>query len=527
MSVPLPPAAPAVSRRLFAGAAAALALPGGRVLARPGFDRDPFALGVASGESTPDGFVIWTRVLADPASTAPLHGDAYRLVYDIAEDPEFRRVVRSAEILALPQDAHSVHVEVRGLRPGRDYWYRFALPPDHRGPAGRARTAPAPDQAVDRFDLVFASCQHYETGFYGAWRDAIRTTPGRRPPDAVLFLGDYIYESSIRGEKVRQHGAGKPRTLDEYRRRYALYKSDADLRAAHAAAPWFPVWDDHEVENDYAGDVSQERMDPARFRAIRAAAYRAWWEHMPVRPSMRPRGPDAAIHRRVRFGDLLEIAFLDGRQYRSPQPCPRPGRSGSNNVGADCVERLSPELTMLGRAQEEWLHAGFRAASTRWNLIANQTLVAPVDLMPGPAELRRTDIWDGYPAARGRLLDAVVSSRLANPVVLSGDLHTNIVADLRGGASGAGAVVATEFVGTSISSPGPYRGELAEAALRAENPHVRFATARHRGHVELSIGRDRLSADLRMVEDVRDPATAARTLASFTVESGKPGATPA
>ena len=516
--------APLLSRRhlLIGGtaAAAASAIPG-RVLAQPKFDRNPFGLGVAAGEPTPNGFVIWTRVLADPLSPPPVLNDAYLLVYHVAEDPDFKRIVRSAEILALPQDAHTVHVEVRDMQPGRDYWYRFLLYPNHVSAVGRARTAPAPGTRVDRFDLVTASCQHYEGGFYGAWRDAIRARD--RPLDVVLFLGDYIYESSGGGTQPRHHNVPEnPVTLDDFRRRYALYKSDPDLQAAHAAAPWLAIWDDHEVENDYADTQSQGLMDPAKFLALRAAAYRAWWEHMPVRPAQRT-GAGITIYRRAWFGDLVRIDLLDGRQYRSPQPCPAPGHGGSNLVGPDCKQRFDPALSMLGATQEKWLYDGFAGGGAHWNLIANQTLMAPIDFQIGPGELWRTDQWDGYPAARSRLYEAMRATRLSNPVVLTGDFHAHIVSDLFDGANGGGSAVATEFVGTSISSGAPQRDDAFIAARLAENPHIKLFNNRRRGHLAVSLTRDSLTADLRVIDNVQDRFSPARTLRRFAVENGKPG----
>ncbi|TXL71669.1 alkaline phosphatase [Vineibacter terrae] len=511
-----------LSRRhlLTAGAAVAVAAPG-RGLANPRFDRNPFGLGVASGEPTPDGFVIWTRVLADPVTPAPLAGDAFRLAYQVAGDPGFRRILRRAEVVALPQDAHTVHVEVSGLQPGCDYWYRFLLPPGHVSAIGRARTTAAPGAPVERLDLVVGSCQHYEGGYYGAWRDAIRERG--RPLDAVVFLGDYIYESSVGGTPPRRHNVlDNPVTLDDFRRRYALYRADPDLQRAHAAAPWLVIWDDHEVDNDYADAQSQGLMDRTAFLALRAAAYRAWWEHMPVRPALRPQGPRATIHRRVRFGDLARIDLLDGRQHRSPQPCPRPGRGGSSIVGPDCAARLDPALSLLGQAQESWLYDGFRAGGARWSLLANPVLMAPLDFQIGPGEQWRTDQWDGYPAARARLYAAMRAARLSNPVVLTGDFHAHIAADLLDPAAG-NAPVAAEFAGTSITSGAPQRDDAWFAARLAENPHLRLFNNRHRGHLAVSLTRDRLVADLRIIEDVGDRLTAARTLRSFTVESGRPG----
>lgn len=516
---------PSLSRRhLLIGGSAALATSAasGRVLAQPVFDRNPFGLGVASGEPTPDGFVIWTRVLADPLSPPPTVSDAYPLTYQIAEDPDFKRIVRSAETLALPQDAHTVHIALRDLRPGRDYWYRFLLHPGHVSVTGRARTAPAPDAAVDQLDLVVASCQHYEGGYYGAWRDAIRERD--RPLDAILFLGDYIYESSGGGRPGRQHNVeDNPVTLDDFRRRYALYKSDPDLQAAHAAAPWLAIWDDHEVENDYANAQSQHRMDRVAFIALRAAAYRAWWEHMPVGMALKPNGPDATIYRRVRFGDLARIDLLDGRQYRSPQPCPRPGTGGSNIVGPACADRLGPALSMLGEAQEKWLYDGFREGGARWNLIGNQTLMAPLDFQIGAGELWRTDQWDGYPTARARLYAAMRATRLSNPVVLTGDFHAHIVGDLFDDTNGRGPAVASEFAGTSISSGSPQRDDAWFAARLAENPHLKLFNNRHRGHLSIRATPKSLVTDLRIIEDVHDRFSPARSLARFAVDHGRPG----
>ncbi|TWS99614.1 alkaline phosphatase [Reyranella sp. CPCC 100927] len=516
----------ALSRRhlLIGGAlGVAAASAGGRVLAQPRFDRNPFGLGVASGDPAPDGFVIWTRVMADPLSLAPLAADAYPLIYQIADDPDFKRIVRSAEVLALPQEAHTVHVVLRDLQPGRDYWYRFRLDPDHISPAGRARTAPAPGAAVDQLDLVVASCQHYEGGYYGAWRDATRDRD--RPLDAILFLGDYIYESHGGGRPGRQHHVeDNPVTLDDFRRRYALYKSDPDLQAAHAAAPWLAIWDDHEVENDYANEQSQHLMDRTAFLALRTAAYRAWWEHMPVSPALRPDRPDARLYRRVRFGDLARIDLLDGRQYRHPQPCPRPGSGGSNLVGPDCALRLDPALSMLGLAQERWLYDGFRDGGARWSLIGNQTLMAPLDFQIGAGALWRTDQWDGYPAARARLYDAMRATRLSNPIVLTGDFHAHIVGDLFDDANGS--AVASEFVGSSISSGGIPRDDAWFAARLAENPHLKLFNNRYRGHLAIRMTPKSLVADLRVIDDVHDRFSQGRTLARFAVDNGKPGVIP-
>ena len=323
-------------RRLLLGGlgAAALAQACVSVRAGPRFKSDPFSLGVASGSPQPDGFVLWTRLAPDPARDPDLGAAPIRVDWELAEDDSLKRIVARGHENAVADSAHSVHVELRGLRPGREYWYRFSVG-DATSAIGRARTAPAAADALAKFRLAFGSCAQYEQGWFTAYRDA-----ARQAPDLFVHLGDYVYESSWGQRHVRKHGTPIPTTLPEWRDRYALYKGDLDLQAAHAAMPWLVIWDDHEVANDYADDVSPVMQDPKQFLAVRAAAYQAWYEHMPVPSSMRPQGPNATIYGRRRFGDLVDVFLLDGRQYRSHHSC-LPGTSTSPRV--DCAERHAPE----------------------------------------------------------------------------------------------------------------------------------------------------------------------------------------
>jgi alkaline phosphatase D len=244
--------------------------------------RDPFGLGVASGAPTANSVVLWTRLLAsDPYESL---GRSVTVGWLIAEDERFAKIVRSGEATADARWANSVHVEVDGLRPNRFYWYRFTVQ-GKASPVGRTLTAPAPGEQVPALRFSFASCQQYEQGYFSALRHMASDEL-----NAVLFLGDYIYESSWGRDLVRRHGAGRTTTLGEYRNRYALYKSDADLQAAHAAHPWILTWDDHEVVNDYADDISPTDLEPQAFLKIRAAAYQAYWEHLPL--SLRRPGGD-------------------------------------------------------------------------------------------------------------------------------------------------------------------------------------------------------------------------------------------
>ncbi len=503
------------SRRNFLlAASSALAAP--RLWARPLFAVYPFTLGVASGAPLSGGVVLWTRLAPDPLNGGGLPPAAIAVRWEVARDEGFRDIVRTGETLAEPQSAHSVHVEVEGLEPARWYWYRF-MAGNAVSPAGRTRTAPAAGAAVDRLRFAFASCQQYEQGFYAAHRHM-----AAEDLDLVVFLGDYIYESSWGSRHVRKHEGLEPATLEQYRNRYARYKSDADLQRSHAAFPWLVTWDDHEVDNDYANDRSED-LDPD-FLVRRAAAYQAYWEHMPLRSSARPNGPDMQLYGRHDFGGLARFHVLDGRQYRDHQVCPRLGRGGSNVVDdLKCPSRLEPQRTLLGRDQENWLHAGLSTSRARWNVVAQQLLMAQMDRKPGPERQFWSDGWDGYPAARARLLQAIAERKPANPLVIGGDVHFNCVADLKPDFDDPkSAAVATEFCGTSITSQGPLQSRL--DILRADNPHVRFANSEKRGYVVLDLSEKRCLARLRVIDSEKEAAPAVSTLATFVVESGRAGA---
>lgn len=503
------------SRRNFLlAASSALAVP--RLWAKPTFAADPFTLGVASGAPLPDGVVLWTRLAPDLLNGGGLPPAAIEVRWEVARDEGFRDIVRAGKTLAESQQAHSVHVEVDGLAPARWYWYRF-MASDAVSAAARTRTAPATGAAVDRLRFAFASCQQYEQGFYAAHRHL-----AAEELDLVVFLGDYIYESSWGRRHVRKHEGPEPTTLDQYRNRYARYKSDADLQRSHAAFPWLVTWDDHEVDNDYANDRSED-LDP-NFLVRRAAAYQAYWEHMPLRRSARPNGPHMRLYGRYDFGGLARFHVLDGRQYRDHQVCPRFGRGGSNVVDEQkCFSRLEPQRTLLGDEQENWLHAGLSASQARWNIVAQQLLMAQMDRKPGPERQFWSDGWDGYPAARARLLQAIAERKPANPLVIGGDVHFNCVADLKVDFDDPKSpVAATEFCGTSITSQGPAQSHL--DALRADNPHVRFANGEKRGYVVMDLSEKRCQTQLRVIDSEKDAAAAVTTLATFVVEDGRAGA---
>ena len=502
-----------------------------------------FALGVASGSPTADSVVLWTRLSGDiDAAEVPV-------AWEVATDETFTQIVARGSEPAPAGDAHSIHLQVNGLAPARWYWYRFSAL-GQRSTVGRTRTAPAVDAVVPQLNFAIASCQRWDHGHWAAWRDAA-APPSAQALDLVFFLGDYIYEYTSGPGAVRAHAGGAVSTLAGYRDRYALYKSDPLLQAAHAACPWIVIWDDHEVENDYAGQQG-ERLQP-EFGARRAAAYKAWWEHMPLPHARRPLeagGGAATIHGRLDWGRLARLQWLDTRQFRDPQLCPRSNRGGGSNTVRlrDCPALVTePQRTLLGAAQERWLAEGW-SLEHPWNLLAQQTLMArftsqAVNTVPDARDAAAsqhrglqdrelqgrywTDGWDGYPAARQRLLSVLAERKVPGAVVLGGDVHANYVAELRVDPDDADPVrspfVATEFCGTSISSRGSSQSAV-DAALRF-NPHIRYGRSDERGYVRFSLTRERLQADLRVVAGPKDAGSAVASAARFVVEAGKVGAT--
>lgn len=475
-----------------------------------------FDLGIASGSPTARSVVLWTRLTG---------GDLQPRVevrWELAHDQAFKRIAARGTETAEAAWAHSVHAQPRGLEPGRWYWYRFqAL--GERSMTGRTRTAPgAASGATAPLRFAIASCQRYDAGHYAAWRDV-----AEQNLDLVLFLGDYIYEGASRSDLPRRHEGGEARTLETYRARYATYKRDPLLQAAHASAPWLMVWDDHEVDNDYAG-LQDARLDP-RFPERRAAAYQAYWEHMPFPESARPRldapGSAMRITGRLDWGTLARIHLLDNRQYRDPQVCPRPGQGGSNTVKlAECAALLDPRRTLLGSAQERWLTEGWDLRRP-WNLLAQQTLMARhswTDSTDGGGTYW-SDGWDGYPLSRNRLLGTVADRRVPGVVVLGGDMHAHVVADLKADFDRPDSpTVATEFCGTSISSNGLPQDRIDLA--RPFNPHIHWSRSDKRGCMLFTLDAKQLQVALRAVDDVNDPSSAVRTSASYVVEASRPGA---
>ena len=511
-------------RQILSGAAVAAgaaALPSGAAWAAAASDL--FPLGVASGDPLPTSVILWTRLIAAGAALRR----PVEVEWQVAHDERFRRVVRHGRTPARPELAHSVHVDARGLEPGRQYFYRFrAL--GRISPTGRTRTAPGrrSEQAL-RFGI--ANCQDFQNGYWPAYRGL-----AAEDLDVVVHLGDYTdeYEPSSRFADRRHTMPATPGldqlvTLDDYRARHAQYKSDPALQAAHAAFPWIVTWDDHEVENNYAtfadeiDDTGPARQTVAEFRRQRAAAYQAYYEHMPIRADLRPGSADLRIFRRFDFGRLLRLNVLDTRQYRTDQPGGFPGDFGLATAGTANVDG-----TLTGEDQERWLAAGLNRSPARWNVVAQQVMMSRIKF-PNPAGgvppiVANLDQWDGYAPQRTRFLQHLVNARVANPVILAGDIHSTWFSELKLDFDRPEqAPVAVEFTATSISSdfPAAFDAPL-KAANPALNPHVRYFDGSRRGYLRCTVNRAVWHTDVRTVETIDVPDAPVSTSASYAVEAG-------
>ncbi|MEJ1930765.1 alkaline phosphatase D family protein [Nostoc sp. NIES-2111] len=465
-----------------------------KVLAQPKFSNYPFTLGVASGEPLSDNVVPWTRLAPDPLNGGGVPPYNIPVQWQIATDERMRKVVRSGVQMATPEFGHSVHVEVQGLQPDRWYWYRFRVG-NEVSPIGRTRTAPEPRASVNRFRFAFASCQNWEQGYFAAYKHM-----AEEDLDLVIHLGDYIYEGAPRANALRPHeGDGEPVTLEEYRNRHAQYKTDPNLQATHAAFPWVVTWDDHEVDNNWADEIPQDPQLQSRaaFLARRAAAFQAYYEHMPLRDFSKPRGIDLQLYRRLNFGNLVEFNVLDTRQYRSDQPC-------NDSIEPRCPEAFNANATLTGAEQEQWLFRNLDRSVARWNVIAQQLVFTQHDWTAGPETAFNVDAWDGYVAARNRILNFLAQNKPANPVIISGDTHSSWVSDVKADYNNPNsATVATEFVGTSISSSFGASDRIEQAL--PDNPWVKYFNGRQRGYVVCDLNYQRWRSDYRLLPP--SPAT--------------------
>ncbi|WP_120967248.1 alkaline phosphatase D family protein [Comamonas sp. lk] len=500
--------------------------------------RELFPLGVASGAPTPDGFVLWTRLLNGPVpGTVPADTprtplpDALTVRWEVAEDESFQRIVRTGQAQALADLGHAVHVEVAGLQPDCWYFYRF-MHGDAVTQTARTRTAPAPYALPAKLRFAFVSCQRWEQGHYAGYRHMLDENL-----DLVLFLGDYIYEYAMPKTPpsytlARTHTLVAAKTLGDYRDRYALYRTDEQLQAAHRACPWLVSWDDHEVQDDYAG--LEGTGTASAFLARRNAGYQAFYENMPLRASALTHGltglgthDGLRIHERHAWGRLLRFHMLDTRQYRDRQACRVPGEKAQGTVTPQgCLELQDPARSILGVDQERWAEQGLAQDATsgvHWTAMAQQTIFSRRNYQPLPAESYHSSTWDGYPACRQRLLDAVRISAPRNTVFLGGDIHQNYVCKVLADFSNAQSpVIASEFCGTSIASASSVPQSRAQE-IADNNPHILLARSDRRGYAVAEVTPQRWTTTLRVLDDVAKPASGISTLARFVVDDGVAG----
>ena len=500
---------------MLGAAAVAPPLVSRRLLAKPIFNSYPFTLGVASGDPLPDGVVLWTRLAPKPLEGGGMPMAVVDVGWEIARDARFQNIARKGMTLARPELGHSVHVEVGGLEPGREYWYRFRAG-DEVSQVGRTKTAPPAGAAVDQLRFGVCGCSHYEAGYFTAFR---RLAEERF--DFVFHTGDYIYEGRAdggRNDRIRQHNGDRLYTLVDYRNRYALYKSDRDLMTAHASAPFLMSWDDHEVDNNYAGDFDERETPPELFLLRRAAAYQAYYETMPLRASALPSGNQMRIYRRLQFGSLIDFSVIDTRQWRSDQAC-------GDGVWSDCAEALEPGRTMMGDVQERWLFDNLASAKAKWTVIGQQVYSFAYDRKGDDPDGRFSmDKWDGYVPARQRLYARLQETRAPNPIVLSGDVHQHYGADLKTDFTNPRSpTIGVEFTNSSVTTTGD-GSEVGPTweATRADNPHIHYHSNR-RGYIACTATPSRMRADFKILDRVTVPDSPVRTGGSLVVEAGRPG----
>ena len=480
----------------------------------PAFKTNPFTLGVASGDPLPDAVVIWTRLAPDPLAGGGMPMINVDVTWEVARDERFEAVVRNGTAVARPELGHSVHVDVTGLEPGREYWYRFRAGGE-ASETGRTKTAPAEGARVDQLRFAVCGCAHYEFGYYTAYRRM-----ADEQFDFAVHTGDYIYEGRTNPRAVRHHAGDECYSLGDYRARYAQYKLDPDLRAVHRSTPFIVISDDHEVMNNYAGDRDARGTPPEVFRLRRAAAYQAYYEHMPLRAAAMPDGSRMRIYRRLQFGSLVDLHMLDTRQWRSDQACGDGYRSA-------CREAEAADRTMMGAEQQAWLFRNLAKGRGQWTVIGQQVPTFALDRRAIDANGRFSmDRWDGYVRARQRLYRRLHETRAANPIVLSGDVHQHYASDLKMDfADPRSAPVGVELTNSSISSGGDGADVSAEwLRIKGDNPHVKVHSNR-RGYIACTVTAAHLRADYRVIERISVPDQPMHTAATVVVEAGHAVAT--
>ncbi|MTH54566.1 alkaline phosphatase [Bacillus mangrovi] len=486
------------------------------VQAAPKFSNYPFTLGVASGDPLSDSVILWTRLAPDPLNGGGMERKAIPVKWELAKDEHFKKIIQRGEELATPELGHSVHAEATGLKPNTEYYYRFKS--GHElSPIGKTKTIPKAGTAVSSMTFAFASCQQYEHGYYTAFQHMAEENL-----DFVIHLGDYIYEYGpneyvSKSGNVRTHSGPEIMNLLDYRNRYAQYRSDANLKAAHAAFPWIVTWDDHEVENNYANLIPENDQSVEAFVKRRAAGYQAYYEHMPLRKTSLPNGADMKLYRDFSYGDLAFFNVMDTRQYRDDQANGDGGKPQSD-------ESLNPKRTLTGNKQEKWLMKNLAKSKTSWNVLAQQVFFAQQNYGTPESPKFNMDAWDGYPASRKRITDFIAGQNLNNIVVLTGDVHASWASNLTTDYDNPDAkIFGAEFVGTSITSGGNGADKRADTdTILKQNPHIQFFND-YRGYVRCTVTPESWQSDYRIVPFVTSPGAAVSTRASLVYQKDQNG----
>lgn len=529
-------AAAAVAWRPVAAAAFTGPSGSGAVGAQVDLPDGLFTLGVGSGDPLEDRVVLWTRLAPNPLDGGGMPAVDVNVEWELASDEEFTDVVASGVATAPAAFAHSVHVDAGAgpegsLDPDTWYFYRFRVG-EEESPTGRTRTTPPAESSPDKLTFGFASCQNYSAGFYWAYR-SVANEPDI---DLMLFLGDYIYENA--GSGPRGFSEPEAKTLLGYRNRYARYRADTDLQAAHQRCPWVVVWDDHEVDNNYADLISQDDDPIEEFRVRRAEAYLAWWEHQAVRmpapvDDTGTAVEDLEIYRSLQWGTLATVFAIDGRQYRTNQAnCGGGGLAGDAlDVGEYCDALAEETATMLGFDQEQWLIEGLKASPTTWNVLANQTVFASTPLNAfGVGPLFNSDQWDGYFASRQRILDAFADPQVRNPLVVTGDIHASgagyLLRTFDPDRGAGGRIVGHEFVGTSISSSFPTALAPLFSLVVGALDWLTYVNAEKRGYVLVELTDTNATGNWKVVEATQPTFSPAVVDHTWTIGAETPDAPP-
>ena len=473
--------------------------------------KSPFTLGIASGDITDSSVVLWTRLAPEPQSTnGGMEQFSVPVYWELSLDRKMEKIVQSGEVLATPEFAHSVHVDVQGLEPDQTYWYRFSAEP-YNTTIGQTKTLPHRESRPESVRFATASCQNYTHGYFVAYNHMIADQP-----DFVIHLGDYIYDTSF-GENFRKHEVEHaPMTLTDFRRRHALYKSDKHLQKAHAALPFFTTIDNHDAIEDLDNSKLQQR----------AAAYQAWYEHMPVRGYAAPGDNHFLLQRQIKLGDLAQICLLDARQFRDKKDLCRDSMDpniGFGNYRQTCDEVTGNDRTMLGQEQERWLQDKVTNNGSAWNVIASPGPFCPFDLHVDDKVLRYIGAWDAYPANRRRVVETINSAKKGHPILLSGDIHSFWAMDGNQISGTANRIPAVEFVTSSISANWPEQLAKPISDNLSSNPHVKFYEPNKRGYLLHEVNGSHWKTTARAIDSVKNENSSASNLTSFIVTHGKPG----